>query len=185
LSDKGQPSLTELADRLRATAPPPPASDDAHAAVATILRSGPSGVEVLLIKRAERDGDPWSGHVAFPGGKRDPGDASLLDTAIRETLEEVGLALEARALVARLGDLSAYRNGIRVAQYVFVLDAPSPPLAVSTEVAATLWAPLDRLAELEAQRPSAGLPSLQFGSYLVWGMTYRMLRRLFDAGPPL
>ena len=55
------------------------------AAVAAILRQAPSGLEVLFIKRAERDGDPWSGHMAFPGGRREPHDSDLYSTALRET----------------------------------------------------------------------------------------------------
>jgi 8-oxo-dGTP pyrophosphatase MutT (NUDIX family) len=182
VSNAALPDLGELKTRLEAAAQPPPANDDAQAAVATVLRTGPRGAEVLLIKRAERDGDPWSGHMAFPGGMRDPEDPSLLHTAIRETGEEVGLMLEPRTFVVRLGDLHAHRNGVRVAQFVFALEGPLAPLAMSPEVAATLWAPLARLAELELERPAADLPSLRFGGYLVWGLTYRMLRRLLDIG---
>jgi 8-oxo-dGTP pyrophosphatase MutT (NUDIX family) len=161
--------------------------DAAAAAVATVLRSGSHGAEVLFILRAEREGDPWSGHMAFPGGMRGACDASLLDTAIRETLEEVGLALDPRSLVARFGDLRTHRNGLRVAQFVFALDGLTAPLVRSAEVAATLWAPLEEAAVLEARRPSADLPSLRFGSYVVWGLTYRMLHRLLvvpSAGEP-
>jgi 8-oxo-dGTP pyrophosphatase MutT (NUDIX family) len=155
----------------------------AAAAVATILRPGPRGAEVLFILRAEREGDPWSGHMAFPGGMRGACDASLLDTAIRETLEEVGLALDPSSLVARLGDLLTHRNGLRVAQFVFALGGLTAPLVQSAEVAATLWAPLEEAAVLEAGRPSADLPSLRFGSHVVWGLTYRMLHRLLVAPP--
>jgi 8-oxo-dGTP pyrophosphatase MutT (NUDIX family) len=150
----------------------------AQAAVATVLRRGPRGAELLLIRRAEREGDPWSGHIAFPGGMRSQEDATLLETARRETFEEVGLSLDASLLVTRLDDLRAMRNGVLVAQFVFALGAPPPPLVLSGEVAGTLWAPLEDVAAPEAQRAAPALPSVELGSYRVWGMTYRMIRRL-------
>jgi 8-oxo-dGTP pyrophosphatase MutT (NUDIX family) len=156
-------------------------TETVHAAVATVLRRGPTGAEVLYIKRAEREGDPWSGHVAFPGGMRAPIDQTLLDTARRETAEEVGLELDAASFVAPLGAVSAVRNGVRAAQFVFAFDDAPLALTLSREVAATLWVPLESAAALDASRSAVELPSLQFGSYLVWGMTYRMTRRLLVA----
>src|ERR1700680_3050243 len=64
-----------------------------RAAVALVLRQGARGLEILLIKRAEHMDDPWSGHVALPGGREEPADASLQETAVRETLEETGIDL--------------------------------------------------------------------------------------------
>src|SRR4051812_5322491 len=79
------------------------------AAVAAILRESPTtgGVELFFIRRAEHPQDPWSGHVAFPGGRRDPEDVTLLATAIRETREEVGIDLTISDVVARLPDIPA------------------------------------------------------------------------------
>ena len=67
------------------------------AAVAAVVRQAPGGAEVLLIRRAEDERDPWSGHMALPGGHHDPDDADLVATALRETREEVGLELDRAA----------------------------------------------------------------------------------------
>src|SRR5262245_23913673 len=75
-----------------------------RAAVAMVLANGPEGPSVLFIERAQHPGDPWSGHMAFPGGRVDPGDARPRDAAERETLEEVGLSLRGAELIGRLDD---------------------------------------------------------------------------------
>jgi 8-oxo-dGTP pyrophosphatase MutT (NUDIX family) len=180
-------SIPEI--RRKLVARPFEGGEEAPAAVATVLREGAEGAELLVIKRAERAGDPWSGHLAFPGGKREARDASLLDTAVRETEEEVGLSLAPGALVTRLGDVDARSTGLRVAQFVFTLDAPAAPFTLSAEVTRALWAPLGRLARLEGAETytftTAGgtfeLPSLRIEGEVLWGMTYRMLMQLLEA----
>jgi 8-oxo-dGTP pyrophosphatase MutT (NUDIX family) len=173
------------------------ATEERQAAVAAILRAPPGGeeAEILLIRRAERAGDPWSGHMAFPGGRRDPADPSLYHTALRETAEEVGidLALHGR-LIARLPDLPAVARGRRVgmtiAPFVFALDLPEMPLIVpNDEVAEALWTPLGPLARGErvATYPYQHegqlyeMPGFQVGERIVWGLTHRMLELLFGA----
>src|SRR5687767_5021478 len=86
--------------------PAPGAAEILQAAVALVVRAGEQ-LDVLLIKRAKRDGDPWSGHMALPGGRRDASDESLLDTAVRETEEETGVELQSR--VVHLGRLEEVR----------------------------------------------------------------------------
>jgi 8-oxo-dGTP pyrophosphatase MutT (NUDIX family) len=158
----------------------------AAAAVATILRVGPEGAELLVIRRAEREGDPWSGHLAFPGGKREPTDSSLLMTATRETLEEVGLVLDPPSYLTRLDDVVARKNGYRVAQFVFAVEDAEVAPVTSQEVAATMWVPLARLARregagtvpFEIEGRSYDLPCFRIGSDILWGMTYRMTLQL-------
>ena len=165
------------------------------AAVAAILRPAPSGeAEILLMCRAEREGDPWSGHMALPGGRRDARDPTLVHTAMRETLEEVGLDLSARGTyLAHLPPLQAMANGrpasLLVAPFVFALDFPhTEHLILNHEVAEAMWAPLGPLARGEAnatvEHSHGGakwrLPGLRVGHRVVWGMTYRMLEILFE-----
>lgn len=182
---------TDVIERLKIAGDAPTrdeASEPPRAAVASVLRQGLEDVEALFIKRAERQGDPWSGHVAFPGGKREPGDASLLETAVRETEEEVGLRLDPRSFVARLFDVRARINGYKVAHFVFRLDDRAATLSMSAEVAAVLWVPLASLAVADSEpggaSPGRAFPSVKLGDYVLWGMTYRMVGHLLDAVGP-
>jgi 8-oxo-dGTP pyrophosphatase MutT (NUDIX family) len=181
--------LRTLEARLRARPSYAPGEEHAGAAVATIFRRGAGSPEVLLIERARREGDPWSGHIAFPGGKRDAADASLLATALRETTEEVGLRLAASALATRFDDLVTRSNGYQVAQFVFVLDDDGGALVPNAEVATVLWTPLSVLVapenagtfQFEHDGQSIELPSVRIGKHVLWGMTYRMLQSLLEA----
>lgn len=173
-----------------------PDPSGARASVAAILRpdAADGDAELLFIVRAERAGDPWSGHVAFPGGKREQGDASLLATAHRETHEEIGLDLRARAnLVGRLEDVPAIarskRIDLTITPYVFALDRPEVELRPNAEVATTLWVPLGKLARFEGagtfsyvyEGKAMELPCLRLGDHVLWGLTYRMVILLLEA----
>src|SRR5918993_5729898 len=76
-----------------------------RAAVALLLRERDETLEILVIKRAEKADDPWSGHMALPGGGWEPGDKAVYDTARRETLEEIGVDLDKGRFLGRLDDL--------------------------------------------------------------------------------
>lgn len=165
-------------------------ANEREAAVAAILRDRPHGAEALLIRRASRPGDPWSGHMAFPGGQREPEDPDLLTTAIRETREEIGLDLTANAaLIGSLASVPAVARGRRIAMsikpYVFELIA-EPLLTLNEEVAEVIWAPLGPLArgDLKTTIPyryegnDVHLPAWDVEGRIVWGLTYRMLEAL-------
>jgi 8-oxo-dGTP pyrophosphatase MutT (NUDIX family) len=168
--------------------------DGPRAAVAAILREGPQGAELFFIVRADSPTDPWSGHIAFPGGRRDPEDATLLATAIRETSEEVGLDLTRAELLARLPDVPAFirskRGVLVVTPFVFALRhdvAPTP----NHEVAGTLWVPLASLARGDGkgtysftwEEKPYELPCIRLepDQRVLWGMTYRMLETMLEA----
>lgn len=180
--------LRRAKERLRRLAPFEGA-ETARAAVATVLREGSAGPDVLVIERAQCAGDPWSGQLAFPGGKRDPEDTSLLATALRETREEVGLELHPSAFLTRLGDVVARTRGTRVAQFVFALDDASSQLTPNDEVTAILWVPLARLAASDTHgmfrySGAQGMfetPGVRLDEHVLWGMTYRMAQQLVEA----
>jgi 8-oxo-dGTP pyrophosphatase MutT (NUDIX family) len=164
------------------------------AAVAAVLRPAGDDVEALFIRRAENPHDPWSGHMAFPGGRRDPGDRDLVETALRETREELGLDLASTA--RRLGYLDEIeaiargrRTGLIIRPYVFALEVEDVALHPNHEVAEALWVPLGPLVRGEAstdyryqrQGLDVVLPAYLWEGRVVWGLTYQMLQVLFRA----
>lgn len=163
-----------------------------RAAVLATFRVADDGeLELLLIKRAEYEGDPWSGHVALPGGRHEPHDTSLEDTAVRETQEELGIDVRADGRVlGTLDDLhprTPVLPPILVRPYVALLER-DVPLVPSSEVAAAFWVPLRALLDpataVEATVVVRGaertVPSYRFGDYTIWGMTERILRDLLQ-----
>jgi 8-oxo-dGTP pyrophosphatase MutT (NUDIX family) len=154
-----------------------------QAATALVLAPGAEALELALIRRAERRGDAWSGHMALPGGRRDPEDADLVATAVRETQEEVGLRVGDP--VARLGDHRGRTRPGVVATYVFTLDEKVPLVPETTEVAAAEWVPLPALYDPAAatRYRAAGMrfPGVQVPHGIVWGLTYGTLKRFGEA----
>ena len=163
---------------------PPPKT--AGGAVSMILR-GRAAPEVLLIERAEREGDPWSGQIAFPGGRRTRTDRTPLDTARREAKEEVGIGLSRGARL--LGWLPTRYPANRVDWVVvpFVFHASRPPTPrPGDEAARAFWAPLDGLpatlhkALIELPEAELETPAFDAGGKPLWGFTFRVLCDLFD-----
>lgn len=167
------------------------------AAVSAILRDAGSDLEVLLIRRATRDGDPWSGHMALPGGYSAPADPDLLRTATREAREEVGLDLERSAeYMGRLDDLEpARRFDVSVRPFVFAITT-AVTLELSGEVQEALWVPLLPLYsgarrasfEFSHEGQTLNLPAWDIEGRVVWGLTYRVLELLLErltSAPPM
>ncbi len=147
------------------------------------------GLELLFIRRAEHAEDPWSGQVAFPGGRHERGDESLQGTAVRETWEETGIDLAADGAV--LGPLDDVRPNTKLLPRVVVrpfVAAVAADVAVtgSGEVAEAFWVPLDALREEsgwgETEVMAGGIArrvrAFQHGDNIVWGMTERVVSQL-------
>ena len=177
----------DLARALSGRAPVRVAGDAPRAAVALVLRDGaPSGIELLFIRRAEHEKDPWSGHMGFPGGRAEPGDAGPEATAVRETLEETGLDLgrDGERLGA-LDEVKALARGrpvdLVIAPFVFRLLRRLDG-APSHEVVSVHWLPLGRLLEpgtvstlqYQYEETVLDLPCLRIDGLVIWGLTYRM-----------
>ncbi|MGB1906051.1 MAG: NUDIX hydrolase [Spongiibacter sp.] len=161
-----------------------------RSSVALILREADAELQVLMIKRADRDGDPWSGHMAFPGGRMDPGDNTGVRTAQRETLEELSIDLEKVGhCIGRLSDLvSRPHSGRRpmvVSPYVFRIHGPVSPVP-NHEVAEAVWVPISFIADHGNRvtvtrtrgRFSLDLPCYYLGKKEIWGMSLAMLDEL-------
>lgn len=161
-----------------------------RSAVALILRETEHGLEVLMIKRADRKGDPWSGHMAFPGGRAEAGDKNNLATACRETLEEIGLdtAMHTQVL-GRLSDVMSRSHRGRammvVTPYLLSIEAV-PILNPNHEVAEVVWVPLSFLAdkanrqtmEWKMKKIKLNLPCYFFQQRRIWGLSLSMLDEL-------
>lgn len=186
--------LARIADAVRAQRPVPAGRDGEwyEAAVALILREQRAGdLEVLFIERAARSGDPWSGQIALPGGRREAADTSLEDTAIRETREEVGLDL------SRDGEIIGALDELRPRTIVLPPVIVRPFVAIAHaearvesagEVAGFFWAPLDAILdpaaagdrEVVARGVPSLRPSIEYHGHVIWGMTERILRQFQD-----
>lgn len=161
-----------------------------RAAVASVFRLGDAGTELLFIQRAAKKGDPWSGQMAFPGGRVEPDDADSFATAERETSEEVGLDL---APAVRLGSLNELDGGratnrlVSVNAHGYWLAGPRPALNPNYEVAEALWVPLAQLADhdryIDYFYPvsQSTFPGIQLDNpnQVIWGLTLRFLADLF------
>jgi 8-oxo-dGTP pyrophosphatase MutT (NUDIX family) len=163
-----------------------------QAAVAAVLREAPD-LQVLLIQRAEHPNDPWSGHMAFPGGRVDASDSGPLGAVVRETREEVALDLDREAhLVGELSHVPAIAHGkplpMVIFPFVFAVDGDPKLDPDTSEVQEALWVPisflLDHQNRTSIEKRIAGvpmrLPAYHLEGRLLWGLTLRMIDELMD-----
>src|SRR3989441_4666315 len=155
------------------------------AAVVVLLQNGARDLEVLLGERSKREGDPWSGQIGLPGGRRRAEDGTVLATAVRETREEVGIDLEGQADI--LGHMAPRAPGnkpeVLVVPYVAVARSPIEATP-GPEMASVFWTPLRDLPPTHARRVvptilgELNVPSFTYDDRLIWGFTYRILEEL-------
>lgn len=145
------------------------------------------GLELLFIQRASDPRDPWSGHMAFPGGRVETHDAGTRGAAERETLEEIGLDLPSTSdWFGRISDVRALAKGrllpLVITPHVYRIRK-KPALSFNYEVDDAVWVPfsflLDDANREEMDYKVAGipvqLPCFRFAGKVIWGLTLRMV----------
>jgi 8-oxo-dGTP pyrophosphatase MutT (NUDIX family) len=165
----------------------------ARASVAVVLSEGAAGVELLLIQRAMRDDDPWSGHMALPGGRRDPDDADVIATAVRETREEVGIDLTVDGEpIGRLDELRAVARhrplDLVISPVAFALQRPVMLTLNPREVDSAVWVPFSFFFRPQARATysrtldgiASDYPAFRYEHYTIWGLTHRILEGFLE-----
>lgn len=167
---------------------------EAEAAVAVVHALGPEE-SVLLLRRSTRAGDPWSGHWAFPGGRREPGDQCLVDTALRELGEECGVHLSRLQLETALPVRHAGQHQgrlILVAPFLFRVGGTFEVTPDGVEAESALWLPLAHFRDTNCHQAGAvpglpggrSMPGIPLEGAPLWGFTYRVLCEWLGVSEP-
>jgi 8-oxo-dGTP pyrophosphatase MutT (NUDIX family) len=168
-----------------------------EAGVTAVVREGDHDLEMLFIRRADFEGDPWSGDLAFPGGRVDPGDAGPHEAAVRETLEELSLDLRSARYLGRISDVLGNAESIRVSAFVYGIEG-DPTLVPNYEIREAFWTPLSDCNDRERQHwrefsylgRASRLPAIRLleddRAPVLWGITYKFLDHFMTAiGRPI
>ena len=154
---------------------------DANAAVLVLLRAVDQELQVLLVKRAEKSTDPWSGQIAFPGGKRDPEDQDLKETIVRETLEETGIniVVRCRFLGAMESVRSTQKPQMKILPFV-IFQEKEHEIKLNEELTEYFWASLEEMDRNKGcvKYGCEDFPAFIMGDNVIWGLTYRILHNL-------
>jgi len=162
--------------------------DKKCAAVSVILYPTENDLQILFIERAAHPKDPWSGHIAFPGGTIEPEDATLQQTAGRETLEELGLDLTTANYLGQLDDVTGATLPIQVSAYVYAFHE-KPILCPNDEVCDAFWSSYHHIVDparlktlqLKNWQPLREVPAIDLlgpNRPVLWGLTYRIVAQL-------
>jgi 8-oxo-dGTP pyrophosphatase MutT (NUDIX family) len=181
--------LTFLRSKLKQDVDPSFYEGDFQAAVSIIISPAK---EILFIKRSKNPHDPWSGHIAFPGGKKDPEDEHIIHTAMRETKEEIGLDLFSPSEYA--GNLPYYdvtyrqkRTGLVISPHIYLVEDKRSFDLDHTEVERAFWIPVNHLIakeqrsdkEFTIEDRTLVRPAISYGDDNIWGITYNILEMFF------
>jgi len=184
------PDLDQIKTRLAAHRPQPLATETRRqAAVAMLLHPGEQSPEVLLIRRAEHEGDPWSGDLGFPGGGLEAEDRNAREAAERETWEELSLTLAPRHYLGHCAELAGAYLPVQISCFAYLLDE-RPEFVLSDEVTDTFWVPLTTLLDprrnrrlnFEYRGQTRQHPIIDLAEWSerpLWGITYRLLQQFF------
>lgn len=151
---------------------------DSTAAIALLLRPVDDDVEILFVKRVRNPQDPWSGQIALPGGKRDPGDCTLKETVTREIKEEVGIVLDECQLLGVLKAIvSAPRPEMKILPFVIYCGHEPSITLNEKELEGFFWVSLKELVRHK------GTVTFWFGEFpayvleenVIWGLTFRIV----------
>jgi len=168
------------------------------AAVALILAGQADALSLCFIRRADRAGDPWSGHMAFPGGRADPSDPTRPSVAERETLEEIGVNLDRSELIGALREMPIRRGrvdtGMALSSFVYYIGAERTAFSLNHEVADAYWIPLSYLWDaanfttftIGGAGAAVNYPAIRYSGEVIWGLSYRVLEMFAEIiGLPL
>jgi 8-oxo-dGTP pyrophosphatase MutT (NUDIX family) len=156
---------------------------EANAAVSLLLKPSPEDYEILFVKRVKRSTDPWSGQIAFPGGKHDPEDKTLKDTVIREIYEETGINLQEDNFLGVLKAINSKpSHNIRILPFIVILKEIPVIKLNENELDRYFWTSYKKIANSEgvANLSNRKVPAYILGDDIVWGVTYRILRKFSE-----
>ena len=162
-----------------------------YAAVAVVFRPN---LDIAFIRRAEHENDPWSGHMALPGGRVEASDASVEDAARRETQEEVGIDLSQVRCLGQMNQVAspALTPRVVVTPFVFALESDPKVQIDFSEVASVHWFGIERLQSGEGRSMfdyqyggrALRLPCIDLDGQRIWGMTLRIVDELIERLTP-
>ena len=167
---------------------PATSSDGVEAVVGMLLiENSNNDLEILLVQRAERTGDPWSGHIGLPGGRIKSTDSSPIDACSREVMEEVGfdLSREGELLGSLPPGFPWNRQEMKVQPFIFKLHK-RPAVHIGSEVVSAFWVSLSELPKMEGQSSVATrlgprtVDSFVIDGRVIWGFTFRVLKELLS-----